>query len=501
MLLGVFLAFPLRVLGVPRPDSGAATWVDGIFALAALGPATLLVYAQRSLDPAWWRRAWELARIMVIGVGVALSTSLAELGVILGRGREIIRTPKFGIAGATGSWCGKSYALGSPWGGIAEMALGGYCAGTAWVVSSDGQYAVAPDLTLYAAGYLSVGMLTVVQSPAFRRGRTIPERRRESRSSIAAMGLCLLLGACVTSGGMTGVLALIPTGRWPEDVAFDARSQILFVADEGSATVTAIDARSRAVRGTLQLQTRARHLAAGAGRLYAPNELSQFVGVYDGENLMELGRIPTGRNPHGLALDAERQRLLVGNEADQTATLIDTAALQALRTIRVGAGPGGVGADVGSGRGFVVSVKENRVTALDMQTGDILASLPVGAGPTHLAVNSGTGMVYVCNTEANSVTVLDGRALKVRATVPVGDSPFPIAVDETRGRVYVVNNRAATMSVIDGDSLQVVATRPAPRNVSSVALDSARRLLYMTLKSDNRLAVFPALNFTLDSEP
>jgi YVTN family beta-propeller protein len=101
-------------------------------------------------------------------------------------------------------------------------------------------------------------------------------------------------------------------------------------------------------------------------------------------------------------------------------------------------------------------------------------------------------MVYVCDSEANSVTVLDGRALKVRATIPVGDYPFPIAVDETRGRVYVVNNRAATISVIDEVSLQVVATRPAPRNVSSVALDSAHRLLFMTLKSDNRLAVFPS---------
>ena len=97
-----------------------------------------------------------------------------------------------------------------------------------------------------------------------------------------------------------------------------------------------------------------------------------------------------------------------------------------------------------------MSVKENRVTALDLKTGDVLTSLPVGAGPTHLAVNSDTGMIYVCNTGANSVTVLDGRALKVRATIPVGDYPFPVAVDP------------------------------------------ARRFLYMTMKSDNRLAVFPA---------
>ncbi len=136
---------------------------------------------------------------------------------------------------------------------------------------------------------------------------------------------------------MAGILAQIPTGQWPEDVVLDARRQIIFVADEGSATVTAIAARQRVVRGTLRLQTRARHLAVSGGRLYAPNELSAFVGVYDEESLAEVGRVPVGRDPHGLALDSDLQRLLVGNEAEGTATLVDTATLRPLRVVPVGA--------------------------------------------------------------------------------------------------------------------------------------------------------------------
>ncbi len=206
-------------------------------------------------------------------------------------------------------------------------------------------------------------------------------RRRQQQGKHcygAAIGICLLLAGCVSSGGTAGILAEIPTGQWPEDVVLDARSQIIFVADEGSATVTAIDARRRIVRGTLRLQTRARHLAVGAGRVYAPNELSAFVGVYDAESLAELVHVPVSGNPHGLALDTDLHRLLVGNEGEGTATLIDTATLHPLRVIPVGAGPGGVAADLGRGRGFVVSVKEDRVTALDLRTGEILASLPVG---------------------------------------------------------------------------------------------------------------------------
>jgi cellulose synthase/poly-beta-1,6-N-acetylglucosamine synthase-like glycosyltransferase len=178
MLVGLLLALPLRALGELAPDSPAPVWVGAIFTLATLGPATMLVYAQRTLNPGWWRRTWELTTIMVIGVGVALSTSLAVLGAFFGRGREFVRTPKFGIADTTGSWRGKMYVAGSTWGGVAELALGGYCAATVWVFFSDGQYAVAPFLALYAAGFLTVGMLTVIQSPSIRWGLTLMARRR-----------------------------------------------------------------------------------------------------------------------------------------------------------------------------------------------------------------------------------------------------------------------------------------------------------------------------------
>ncbi len=167
MLLGMLLAFPLRALGV-LTHSAAAAWLGTIFILATLGPATMLAYAQRTLDPTWWRRVWELATIMVMGVGVAFSTSLAVFGGFLGGSREFVRTPKFGIAGAAGSWRGKAYAAGSPWGGVIELAIGGYCAVTTWVFAIDGQYAVAPFLALYAAGFFVIGTLTVVQSSALR---------------------------------------------------------------------------------------------------------------------------------------------------------------------------------------------------------------------------------------------------------------------------------------------------------------------------------------------
>jgi len=169
MLTSVLLSIPLWATSDLAADSGMRLGAGIVFGLATLGPATMLVYAQGVLDAAWWRRAWQLPTIMVIGVGVALSTTVAVLGAFGGGRREFVRTPKFGIDdGATESWRGKRYGERAPWGGLAELALGLYCACAVWLFWGDGQYAMVPFLALYALGFLTVGWLTIAQSRAVR---------------------------------------------------------------------------------------------------------------------------------------------------------------------------------------------------------------------------------------------------------------------------------------------------------------------------------------------
>jgi hypothetical protein len=109
--------------------------------------------------------------ILVIGVGVALSTSLAVLEAFVSRRREFIRTPKFGISSPSGTWRGKGYGERAPWGGAVEVALGLYCAGATLLFWTGHHYAMVPFLALYTLGFLTVGAYTIAQSVAVRRGR------------------------------------------------------------------------------------------------------------------------------------------------------------------------------------------------------------------------------------------------------------------------------------------------------------------------------------------
>src|SRR5712691_9271857 len=108
----------------------------------------------------------------------------------------------------------------------------------------------------------------------------------------SALALALALAGCLAGAEVPRVTTL-SVGQWPEDLVFDPGSGRLFVADEGSATVTALSATGKRI-GTIQLMSRARHLAVdpALGHVYAPNEGHGFVAVFDTRDLREVSRIP-----------------------------------------------------------------------------------------------------------------------------------------------------------------------------------------------------------------
>jgi hypothetical protein len=169
MLLSMLLSIPLRLAESPVVSSSAWGIVGGVFAVAALGPGTMLVYAQHALDAAWWRRVWQLPTILVIGVGMAWTTSLAVLGAFWARDLTFVRTPKFGIGPRGGRWRGKIYRDGRPWSGLGEIALGLYCGWGAWVFWLHREYGLVPFLLLYASGFFTVGTLTIIHAAGVGR--------------------------------------------------------------------------------------------------------------------------------------------------------------------------------------------------------------------------------------------------------------------------------------------------------------------------------------------
>ncbi len=178
MLTVVLLSVPLLGATELAPEGNVLLGVSLTFTLGVLGPGFLLLYAQWVLDPGWLRRAWRLPALMIIGVGVAWSTSLAVLGALRRNDLEFVRTPKFGIGPGGGQWRGRGYADGRRWGACIEIVLGLYSAWSAWLYFVYQGYAAVPFLVLYATGFLAVGTLTLVHAAS---GRTADSARAGGR--------------------------------------------------------------------------------------------------------------------------------------------------------------------------------------------------------------------------------------------------------------------------------------------------------------------------------
>src|SRR5438128_10073796 len=97
---------------------------------------------------------------------------------------------------------------------------------------------------------------------------------------VASLALGLALAGCMAGAEVPRVTTL-PVGQWPEDLVFASGSGRLFVADEGSATVTVLISTGERI-GTIRLIRGAWHLAVNPalGGLYAPNDRKVFITAF-----------------------------------------------------------------------------------------------------------------------------------------------------------------------------------------------------------------------------
>ena len=132
--------------------------------LATLGPPLLYGVSQRSVYPDWRRRMLSLPLLACIGTGIALSNTRAVLEALLGRQSSFRRTPKFRVQNRHDAWRDKDYTLPLDPLAVGEMALALYAGWGIVIAWQSGQWFVIPYMSLYAAGFGLVALLTLLHS-------------------------------------------------------------------------------------------------------------------------------------------------------------------------------------------------------------------------------------------------------------------------------------------------------------------------------------------------
>jgi YVTN family beta-propeller protein len=263
------------------------------------------------------------------------------------------------------------------------------------------------------------------------------------------------------SAGCRDQLPEAQVGSAPAGLAVDTATHSLYVADQGTNTISVID-------------------TTGCNA-------STTHGCSNG-----MGTVHVGSKPTGVAIDPETHTLYVTDAGGNTVSVVDTSTCnaevqsgcgQTPPEVTVGTQPFGIALDPVTDTVYVTVLGTNdegdTVSVIDGATcngevqsgcGQTPPEVTVGSGPFGIAVNSTTNTVYVADSgqlfttaEGHTVSVINGTTCdavessgcrRMPTTVTVGRAPYGVAVDDATNTVYVVNNDGgdtpSTISTIDG---------------------------------------------------
>ena len=128
-----------------------------------------------------------------------------------------------------------------------------------------------------------------------------------------------------------------PVGAW------SGRDGVMYVDNEDSITLTAVNATSLDVVRTYNLGfTPGMAATAPSGDLWVTDSTAGRVVFYSTTTGAVLGALSTGAGAHGVLFSADGTRAYVSNQAGASVTIIDVGARSVVTTVRVGDKPNGM---------------------------------------------------------------------------------------------------------------------------------------------------------------
>lgn len=258
------------------------------------------------------------------------------------------------------------------------------------------------------------------------------------------------------------VLATIPVGNRPRNIAADFQKGEVYVSNLDSNTMSVIATATNEVVATVSVgsQPFMGEVDRTRGLVYVLSQVDRVAHIIDTNTKAVVAQVNTGRQPNGATVDERTGKVYVNNTTDQTITVIDPVS----RTVKLVEGTG-AGSTFGTisttfKRYYLPNANDYTITILDTDTDEIVKSVPVDASPQQVSVDAGDANLYVVNRLSNSVSVLDQRSERVLTTLPVGGNPW---------RVYLGFDRVFALNE-NGNSLDSVTVATQANTLAGTTL-------------------------------
>ena len=176
-----------------------------------------------------------------------------------------------------------------------------------------------------------------------------------------------------------------------------------------------------------------------------------FVDLGTGQ---ELGRSPTGKMPHEIAISPDGKQAAVVAYGDKTIDLFDVATRSKLKTIDLAPNDGPHGISwLKDGRIVVTTERSQSIAVVDPVAGKVISSIKTDQQGTHMvAVTSDGTTAYTSNIPAGTVTVVDLAGGKKLRDVAVGGRPEGIALSRDELVLWVGDLEGSRVQAFDTDT-------------------------------------------------
>ena len=212
---------------------------------------------------------------------------------------------------------------------------------------------------------------------------------------------------------------------------------------------------------------------AAAGKVYVADEGSNTVSIIDTTSLKTIGRVPVGQGPHNVQVAPDGKLVWVTNNGEPARRNARTPDAKMSKS-------GGMNMD---------GTAPGAVWAIDTVTDKVVAKIPVGMHPAHVVVAPDGRHAYVANGGDNSVSVVDTAAQSVIATIAVGAGPHGMRIRPDGQQAWVANLKGGAVSVIDTESRKQVAEIAVGKRPAQVGFTPDGSMGFVSLSGENRVAL------------
>ena len=132
----------------------------------------------------------------------------------------------------------------------------------------------------------------------------------------------------------------IDVGKGPDGIYYDPATQRVFTNNHGSHDITAINAKTGEVAGTIKVEGDGESAVVADGVVYLNLEDTNEVVVFDPKSLEVKKRFPIGvaKTPTGLAYDAKTKRLFIGCRNEPKMVVMDAVTGKVITSLPIGRG-------------------------------------------------------------------------------------------------------------------------------------------------------------------